>query len=93
MTQIMTGHGNFQSYLYNLNIVTTPQCGCRSGVDNAEHLIFFCKKYDLQRSELKSLAVKMYKVWPISPNLIIANCALWSKLEKFIMKSKKLDLN
>ena len=35
MTQFMTGHAHFKSYLYHLNFATNAHCNCRNGTDNA----------------------------------------------------------
>ena len=67
ITQFMTGHGNFKSYLYNLKFVTNAQCNCRNGTDNVQHFIFYCREFNEQRKEFKTLAVKTCNTWPIPP--------------------------
>lgn len=52
LTQAITGHGNFQAYLYRIGKSPTSICiHCELGaVDDAEHTILICPRWDLARS-------------------------------------------
>lgn len=53
LTQIMTGHGNFNSYLNRFQITASSHCyDCGYPCDDAEHVLFFCAKYDAMRTRL-----------------------------------------
>ena len=58
ITQFMTGHANFQPHLYNLSCVANAHSNCRNGTDNARHLICYCREWNEQRKEFRTLAVK-----------------------------------
>lgn len=57
LTQILTGHGCFRSYLYKRGYDTSPECPMCSGVmEDAKHVMFECPRFDNIRSELNILA-------------------------------------
>jgi hypothetical protein len=41
---IMTGHGNFRSYLHRLKIIGSTECPCNHGIQTADRLILQCKR-------------------------------------------------
>lgn len=53
MTQIMTGHGSFNSYLHRFKIKESDNCeNCGAGDDSAEHNLFQCPRWDRLRQDL-----------------------------------------
>lgn len=53
LTQIMTGHGNFNSYLKRFKITDDSTCkDCGSPEDNAEHVLFYCNRWHNRRRNL-----------------------------------------
>lgn len=54
LTQILTGHGVFYSYLRRLNRVTTDRCPhCMTGaIDTMEHTLTICIAWASEREEL-----------------------------------------
>lgn len=53
LTQALSGHGCFNSYLFKRGRVDSPYCICCPGVrDDAEHTIFNCEKYAHKRVQL-----------------------------------------
>ncbi|XP_018333519.1 uncharacterized protein LOC108742717 [Agrilus planipennis] len=42
MVQLMTGHGNFRSYLKRIGKIDDDACECGTGSDTAEHVLFNC---------------------------------------------------
>ena len=42
VTTIMTGHGNFRSYLHQLKFIGSPECPCKHGTQTVDRLIFQC---------------------------------------------------
>jgi len=53
LTQLLTGHGCFKSYLYRFNHETNPFCThCAGVIEDAEHVLFVCPRYSAEREEL-----------------------------------------
>ncbi|KAI8129373.1 Retrovirus-related Pol polyprotein from type-1 retrotransposable element R1 [Lucilia cuprina] len=53
LTQILTGHGNFNSYLTRFKIKENIYCeDCGSQEDTAEHTLFQCEKWNQMRRSL-----------------------------------------
>jgi hypothetical protein len=50
-TQVMTNHGIFKSYLNQFNIIDNNECDLCLTEDNANHRVFYCRKFDENRSE------------------------------------------
>ncbi|GFS62023.1 uncharacterized protein TNCV_2592921 [Trichonephila clavipes] len=45
LTQFLTGHGNFKSYLNKFNLAPSSFCDCNiGGEENVEHVILLCSK-------------------------------------------------
>ncbi|GFX79713.1 uncharacterized protein TNCV_2746321 [Trichonephila clavipes] len=45
LTQFLTGHGNFKSYLNKFNLTPSSFCDCNiGGEENVEHVILLCSK-------------------------------------------------
>lgn len=59
LTQALTGHGCFGSYLCKIRRVATPHCRwCPSAVDDPRHTIFQCKKYEEERENINRMLGK-----------------------------------
>jgi hypothetical protein len=53
MTQCMSGHGVFGTYLQKIQKAPTGGCMyCSSDADDAEHTLFVCSRWDQERGEL-----------------------------------------
>jgi len=56
MAQALTGHGCFQSYLYSKKIAVDPSCvHCGALEDTAEHTLFECHYWDMERARIEGL--------------------------------------
>ncbi|KAI8129366.1 Protein AF-10 [Lucilia cuprina] len=69
LTQFLSGHGCFRSYLYRFGLDTSPLCPrCVEREENAEHVFFYCPRFSSGRENLQQLLrsrvhpVKTYKV-------------------------------
>lgn len=53
-TQVLTGHGKFQEYLYRMKIAPSPTCVyCSSGNDDdVDHTILRCSAFIKERAEI-----------------------------------------
>mgnify|MGYP003623230219 FL=1 len=63
MTAMITGHGRTRAYLHRFHIIDDPECPCKQGQQTPDHLIYYCKKLQQQRDQLKS-GIK--SVWPVT---------------------------
>lgn len=53
MTQLLSGHGCFSSYLYRIGRSVTMACyHCDANMDSAEHTLMECPAWELERREL-----------------------------------------
>ncbi len=80
LTQIITNHGNFKSYLKQFHIIDNELCDNCGEEDNANHRIYKCMKYEEQRGQLIAAIACNGYVWPI-PEKILIN---YENLEYFI---------
>jgi hypothetical protein len=66
-TAIITGHGNFNSYLHKFNIKEDPGCSCNKGDQTVDHVIYNCSLHEHERNRLKA-ALHSSDKWPVSKN-------------------------
>lgn len=54
LTQFLSGHGCFRSYLYRFGHDSSPFCPCcPEDMEDPEHVFFVCPRFDLQRANLR----------------------------------------
>lgn len=54
LTQFLSGHGCFRSYLHRFGHENSPHCPyCVVSVEDPEHVFFVCPRFDLQRTNLE----------------------------------------
>jgi len=70
VTTIMSGHGNFRSYLYQLKIIDSPECPCKHDIQIINHMIFQCERLKYKRGMLKNSVIKAGN-WPISKSELV----------------------
>lgn len=51
-SQLLTGHGVFSKYMFNLHLCNSPMCGYCGLIDSAEHVLFHCQRWDRARRDL-----------------------------------------
>ncbi|GFY36301.1 transposable element Tc3 transposase [Trichonephila clavipes] len=72
LTQFLTGHGNFKSYLNQFNLVPSSFCDCNiGGEENVEHVILLCSncqviysQFDLAIHQNDHQARRRFVEWP-----------------------------
>jgi hypothetical protein len=53
MTQIISGHGCFNAYIFKMKKVLSPACAhCCSLEDSAQHTLEICPAWEIEREEL-----------------------------------------
>lgn len=94
LTQFLTGHGMFYSYLYKCRRKSSPYCiYCPSEVDSAEHTFFSCHRWTAARRTLqRELGVVL------EPDTIVARMlqsqTCWNSTARYIqgiLQDKKAD--
>lgn len=55
LTQFLTGHGVYRSYLHRFGHDNSPLCPVCSVVEDACHVVFDCPRFDALRTELADL--------------------------------------
>lgn len=65
LTQIVTNHGNLNSYLKRFGIKDNDNCEqCMGRLDDAFHRIFECRRFERERLEFKRETERLGYQWP-----------------------------
>jgi hypothetical protein len=71
-TMLVTGHGKLRSYLHRFGITDNPMCLCEEEEQTSDHLIFQCKKLNIQRNDMIKQINNTGGDWPTTnENLLI----------------------
>lgn len=55
LTQLLTGHGSFNAYLYNLGLRCSSRCKyCPDKIDDVEHTFFVCERWKNYRTSAET---------------------------------------
>jgi hypothetical protein len=72
VSQIITNHGKFGQYLKRFHVRDNDLCeNCGQGIDNRDHRIYDCIKYDNVRQEFRQLVESNCISWPSNPYILI----------------------
>lgn len=80
LSQALTGHGCFQSYLHKIKKVSTPECVCQAGVDDAGHTLFQCSRFRGSRTRMRSLVGERVD----RNNIMLKSKHNWQHIHEFI---------
>lgn len=64
LTQVLTGHGSFNSYLFRFNLATSGLCACGDADEDVEHFLLHCKLHERARSTLIADLKRLSICWP-----------------------------
>ena len=86
ITQLRTGHGYFNNYLYKIpnSGILTKYCNCRQAIQTPKHLLLECRLYRKERAELK----KKLKSLPFYLNTILYTNIGLEHLEAFLISTQ-----
>ncbi|GFX13750.1 uncharacterized protein TNCV_599591 [Trichonephila clavipes] len=86
LTQFLTGHGNFKSYLNKFNLAPSSFCDCNiGGEENVEHVILLCSKYVRERKIIR-LAFKRLNInWPPNFHQFLSTRSAFNNFCKFVV--------
>jgi hypothetical protein len=93
LTQVLSGHGCFSSYLKRIGKSVTDKCWYCDERDDAEHTLFRCPQWDGNRL----LAMRRTAEWPEKENLIdvmVKSKEGWeaiAEMVRHIIKQKEAD--
>jgi hypothetical protein len=92
ITQILSGHGCFNEFLYKIKKANSPVCDqCKVGIDSARHTLEECPYWDVEREELKELVGEDLDLHLIVGK-IVKDKEKWKGFSKFcttVMSRKK----
>ena len=67
LTQLLSGHGCFRSYLFKYKLDNSPNCpSCMNTIEDAEHVFFMCDRFLNERTALSI----MLGSWPTVNNIL-----------------------
>lgn len=89
LTQAMTGHGKFESYLYRFKRTITPECKqCGYSEDDAEHTIFHCRAWSNERGILEETLGTEITVANLV-GLMLDGVTEWNAVQTYVTKVLK----
>jgi hypothetical protein len=81
-SQILTGHGGLNAYLYRFGLRSDVFCdACVGQVDNADHRVFNCSRYETQRQELINALQNNGEQLPTEHNILVSETIISSFIE------------
>ncbi|XP_060665478.1 uncharacterized protein LOC132797741 [Drosophila nasuta] len=85
LTQVISGHGCFRSYLFRFGHDTAEECpACfPTAVEDAEHVIFQCGRYATLRQELAVAIGERLTVSTLVP-LMLVSSTNWTLISQFV---------
>ncbi|XP_023214175.1 uncharacterized protein LOC111617072 [Centruroides sculpturatus] len=92
ITQLLTGHGNFRSYLRRFLHKTDGKCPCELNEDeDSGHILWNCPDYNTQRQRLIIKVQDNNDLWPCKSKILISNKQYYNALKDFASSIKVLD--
>ena len=93
ISQVITGHGNFNRYLNKMGKKQSEECEVCQKVDNVEHYLYECGKYTVAREHMHNALIISGAQFAGSrlqqTKEIISNREAYWQLKKFIQKTDK----
>ncbi|XP_030752228.1 uncharacterized protein LOC115879472 [Sitophilus oryzae] len=94
LSQILSGHGAFEHYLYRFKKRASAACKyCSSAIDDVSHTIFECSAWEPGRLKIKGIFKVPFKKENLVPS-IVEDEDIWEAFVAFISKilrQKELD--
>ncbi|XP_067129342.1 uncharacterized protein [Centruroides vittatus] len=85
LTQCLTGHGAFNSYLHRFGKRDSNRCELDTeNEETVHHFLFDCKKYDNLRTHLEKTSIEEGFNWPPGDSNLFSNNKLLKALTKFV---------
>ncbi|XP_023223937.1 uncharacterized protein LOC111625128 [Centruroides sculpturatus] len=91
MTQLLTGHGNFNAYLNRFRLRESGVCHCDdTAIQDSNHYLLDCSLFDHQRNNLIGCVLYAGFNWPCSPDTLLENKDIYNSLKKFLTSTAAL---
>jgi hypothetical protein len=84
LTQFLTGHGNFKTYLHRFKLSETNTCDCESAPENIFHILFECDMYLIRRQQFIHETNRIGYKFPPNLNDILKDKNLFIEFKMFL---------
>ncbi|XP_023213788.1 uncharacterized protein LOC111616634 [Centruroides sculpturatus] len=92
MTQLITGHGNFNSYLKRFHLKNTDICPCNStSIQNSQHYLWDCELFKQERDRLMGHVFHAGNNWPCPNSRLMEDPNIYRHLIKFLETTAALN--
>lgn len=86
LTQIMTGHGSFGTYLKRIGKTDSDQCWYCGQTDTPQHTLFICKEWKGERERAKTALNGVEITEETIAELMIMNKDGWDAIDEMVSK-------
>lgn len=83
-TQLLTGHGDFESKLFSFELVQSPNCECGNGSETLA-----CRRNEVHRDRLRRTIIEEGEAWPPRSGAFLSTRRAYEALRTFSEKSLK----
>jgi len=84
MTQFLSGHGNFKTYLKRFKLSVNELCDCDSSEESPNHLLLHCERYDVERHQFINAIHRSGNSLSIRLNKLISDKSLFKEFKIFL---------
>lgn len=84
LTQVLSGHGNFNHKLASFNLVESPMCACGTEPETIEHFLWRCPSHIRARERLELQLHRAGHLAPCENRVLVSSRALFSALDSFV---------
>lgn len=96
LTQLLTGHGNFRTYLKRIGKTQDDTCVCGEAPETSEHIMFECRNSTAQRDRAHANLVMTGLGWPANiegVGQLRRETKFWMELKTFAESLPSLQLD
>ena len=84
LTQFLSGHGGYRSYLYRFKLDSSPRCPeCPNEDETAEHVVFKCPRFNNIRREIEAFIGETLSVTNVI-TVMLQSESYWNALNHYI---------
>lgn len=92
LTQMLTGHGSFNAYLFKLGLHDSPMCKyCPNKTEDAEHTFFECMRWSSMRAHTEILLGKALNPKCLL-NIMLQNEENWTEIAAYAQRLLKAKI-
>jgi ribonuclease HI len=90
LTQYLSGHGSFNSYLNRFKLRESDLCDCGLSIESPLHVILECVLFTDERQQLINAIHRSGHTLPINPKCLIKDKNIFKELKIFITNINKI---